>query len=48
MTKKEHKALLAKITSTSKEVTNNPAKAKELLQKAGICTKNGNLKKPYR
>ncbi len=48
MTKNEHKTLLAKIESTSKEVANNPAKARELLVKAGICTKKGNLKKPYK
>lgn len=32
----------------SKEIKNNPEKAKELLIRAGICTPTGRLRKPYK
>lgn len=47
MTKREHKQLVAKMKNTAKEVARDSVRAKELLMKAGICTKKGTLKKAY-
>ena len=48
MTNKDHKQLASKIKATAKQVTRSSADAKKFLNEAGICDKNGNLKKPYR
>lgn len=48
MTDQEHKQLASKIKKTAEEVAKSPTKAKELLFKAGICDKKGNLKQVYR
>ncbi len=46
MTASEAKKKVAEMKAFTKQLT--PETAKELLVKAGICTKDGKLTKPYR
>lgn len=48
MSKEEYTKLLEAIEKKDKEIESHPEKAKELLVEAGICTKSGNLTKPYK
>jgi hypothetical protein len=48
MTENGRKNLTAKMKSTSKEIAGNKKRAKELLMKAGICTRSGALRKAYK
>ncbi|WP_158414173.1 hypothetical protein [Geobacter pickeringii] len=45
MTAREAKKVVADIKAFAKQLT--PEKSKELLLKAGICTPDGKLAKPY-
>ncbi len=48
MEKKEHRAYLKNIKSYKKTISKaSPQKKRELLQRAGILTKTGNLSKNY-
>lgn len=46
MTTREAKKVIAEMKAFSKQLT--PETAKELLVKAGICTPDGKLTKPYK
>ncbi len=47
MTSKKHKQLSKEIEKIAKKAAKSEADAQELLIKAGIYTKSGNLKKAY-
>lgn len=47
ITAEEISRLVKKVTSYNEKMTNDPKKAKLVLQKAGIHTKAGKLTKPY-
>jgi len=44
----EHKGFLQKIKETAKKVSEKPEYARQLLEKAGIINKKGELTKYYR
>lgn len=48
MSDNEKKLYLKKIKEYTKKVTSSPEEAKAFLQKTGIYTKSGNLKKEYK
>ncbi len=45
---KETKQVIKEMTKYSREVTSSREKSKRFLVEAGICTRNGNLKKVYK
>jgi hypothetical protein len=46
MTAREAKKVVSEIKALTKQLT--PEKSRELLVKAGICTSDGKLTKPYK
>ena len=48
MTVKESKAYISNIRKFTADVTKSSHSSKDILVKAGICTRNGNLRKPYK
>jgi hypothetical protein len=48
MTAKETKQYISDFKKFAANATKSPDTSKDLLVKAGICTKNGNLRKPYK
>jgi len=48
MTDKEREKLLSEMEEYIKKVSSSKKKSRDFLVKAGICTKKGNLRKPYR
>lgn len=48
MTDKERKKILLEMEEYIKKVSSSKKKSREFLVKAGICTKKGNLRKPYK
>jgi len=48
MTAKETKQYISDFRKFAANTVKSPSTSKDILVKAGICTKNGNLRKPYR
>jgi hypothetical protein len=47
-TAEEIERLIQKMRETRERVADNPEEARRILHAAGICTRSGRLKKPYR
>lgn len=48
MTDKETKKYVQEMKKFTKKASSSPSTSRKMLVRAGICTKKGNLKKPYK